>query len=93
MGKNIGKNISKHLSGKQSEKILDHAKKSTTDVLKTSSKRAIHKIAKATGDFIGKKIANEITKFSKTSQYNNSEIVTNENDKEIPKERYISSGE
>ena len=36
-----------------------------------------------------------ITKVSKTSQQNNSETVTNENDKEIPteipKERYISS--
>ena len=31
-----------------------------------------------------------ITEVSKNSQKNNSEIVTNENDKEIPKERYIS---
>ena len=29
-------------------------------------------------------------KFSKNLQQNNSEIVTNENNKEIPKERYIS---
>ena len=29
-------------------------------------------------------------KASKNSQQNNSEKVTNENDKEIPKERYIS---
>ena len=39
---------------------------------------------------IGNKIANRITKVSKNSQQNNSETVTNENDKEIPKERYIS---
>ena len=32
----------------------------------------------------------KITKFSKNSQQNDSETVTNENDKEIPKERYIS---
>ena len=32
----------------------------------------------------------KIIKFSKNSQKNNSETVTNENDKEIPKERYIS---
>ena len=32
----------------------------------------------------------KITKVSKNSQQNNSETVTNENDKEIPKERYIS---
>ena len=30
-------------------------------------------------------------KVSKKSQQNNSETVKNENDKEIPKERYISS--
>ena len=32
----------------------------------------------------------KIIKVSKNSQKNNSETVTNENDKEIPKERYIS---
>ena len=31
----------------------------------------------------------KITKVSKNSQQNSSETVTNENDKEIPKERYI----
>ena len=35
----------------------------------------------------------KITKVSKNSQQNNSETVTNENDKEIPKERYISPEE
>ena len=39
---------------------------------------------------IGNKAANRITKVSKNSQKNNSDTVTNENDKEIPKERYIS---
>ena len=33
----------------------------------------------------------KITKVSKSSQQNNSEKVTNENDKEITKERYIST--
>ena len=37
MGKNIGKNISKNLSSKYNQKLLDHAKKSATDALKTSS--------------------------------------------------------
>ena len=32
----------------------------------------------------------KITKFSKNSQQNNLETLINENDKEIPKERYIS---
>ena len=39
MGKNIGKNISKNLRGKYSQKLLDHAKKSATDPLKTSSQK------------------------------------------------------
>ena len=39
---------------------------------------------------IGNKIVNKITKVSKNSQQSNSEVVTNENEKEIPKERYIS---
>ena len=34
-----------------------------------------------------------MTKVSKTSPKNNSETVTNEHDKEIPKERYVSPKE
>ena len=55
MGKNIGKNISKTLSGKYRQKLLDHAKQSATDALKTSSKRVIRKTAETTGDLIGNK--------------------------------------
>ena len=40
---------------------------------------------------IGNKIAIRITKVSKDSREKNSEIVTNERDKEMPKERFISS--
>ena len=39
---------------------------------------------------IGNKIADKITKNSKNLQENTSEIVTNEHDKEIPKEGYAS---
>ena len=92
MVKNIGKNVSKNLSGKYSpgmlamrQKLLDHAKQSATDVLKTASKSAIQKTAEATGDLFGNKIANKIIKVSKNSQQKNSETVANENDKEIPK--------
>ena len=46
------------------------------------------KTAEATGDLIGNKIADRITKFS--SQQNNSETVTNSNDIDLPKEKYIS---
>ena len=46
----------------------------------------IQKIAEANGNLIGYKIADKITKVSK-----NLEKVTNENDKEISKERYMSA--
>ena len=47
------------------------------------------KTAKETDDLIGNKIANRVAGVSKNSQPNNLETVTNEHDKEIPKERYI----
>ena len=50
----------------------------------------IQKTAGATDDLIGNKIGDRIIKVSQNSQQNNSEVVTNENDKELPKERYIS---
>ena len=39
---------------------------------------------------IGNKIADKIRKVSKNLQQNNLETVTNEHDKEIPKEIYVS---
>ena len=53
--------------------------------------RVIQKTAEATSDLTPNKIANKITKVSRSSPQNNSETITNEHDKEIPKERYISS--
>ena len=41
---------------------------------------------------IGNKIANRVTKVSSSPQ-NNSETITNEHDKETPKERYITPEE
>ena len=38
MSKTIGKNISKDLTGKYSQKPLDHAKQSGADALKTTLK-------------------------------------------------------
>ena len=59
--------------------------------LKLFQKDQFKKTAEATGDLIGNKISNKITRALKNSQQNNSETVTYEDDKEIPKERYISS--
>ena len=79
MGKNIGINISKILSGKQSQKIFDHAKESATDPFKNAS------TVETAGDLIRNTIADKITKISKTSQQNNLEIFPNEDNKEKPK--------
>ena len=67
--KALVKNIS--LSGKYSQKVIDHVKQSATDVFKTALKKAIQKIAEATGDLIRNKINNKITKVSKSSPQNN----------------------
>ena len=61
----FAKNMGKSLSNKYGQKLLDSAKKSTTDAIKTASKRAIQKAAEATGDLIGNKIADKITSVSK----------------------------
>ena len=37
----FAKNIGKHLSNKYGQKLLDSVKKSTTDAIKTTSKKAI----------------------------------------------------
>ena len=88
MDKNIGKNISKSLSGKYSQK------ESTTDTLKTTSNIVTQKTADATGDLTDKSVEKlKITIVSKNSHQINSETVSNEHDKEIFKERYISSEE
>ena len=86
----FAKNMGKSSSSKYSQKLLDIAKKSTTDGIKTASKRAIQKTAEATGDLIGNKIADKITSISKKSSNNN-----NNDDVELTthKKRYISSEE
>ena len=57
----FAKNMSKSLSNKYSQKRFDSAKKSTTDAIKTASKRAIQKTAEASFDLIGNKVADKIT--------------------------------
>ena len=75
----FAKNIGRNMSNKYSQKLFDRCKKSTTDAIKTASKRAIQKIAEATGDLIVNKIADKITSASKN----------NLKERYIAKERYI----
>ena len=51
--------MGKSLSDKYGQKLLDTAKKYTTDAIKTASERAIQKTAEATGDLICNKIADK----------------------------------
>ena len=88
--------MGKTLSNKYGQKLLDSTKQSTTDAIKTASKREIQKGAEATGGLIGNKIADKITSFSKrksTQELNNNDEA--EEDKEITthKKRYISQEE
>ena len=88
----FARNMGKSLSSKYSQKILDTAKKSTTNAIKTASKRAIQKTAEATGDLIGNKIADKITSISKKPS-NNSSNVDDDVGLTTHKKRYISPEE
>ena len=77
--------FAKNMNNKYTQKFLDSAKTSTIDVIKTASKRAIQKTAEATGDLIENKIADKITNPSKKSSKG-----LQDDEKEIPKERYVS---
>ena len=72
--------FAKSMSNKYGKKLVDTAKKSATDEIKTASKRAIQKTAEATGDLVGNKIADKITSVSMDEDV---ELTTH-------KKRYIS---
>ena len=89
----FAKNIGKSLSNKYGQKLLDGAKKSTADAIKTASKRAIQKTAGASGDLIGNKIAKEITNASKKPArelHNNDETKEEDVETTTLRKRYIS---
>ena len=81
--------MGKNLSSKYGQTLLDSAKKSTTNAIKTPSKRSIQKTAEATADSIGNKIADKITSVSKKSSTRSLNNEAND-ESETPKERYIS---
>ena len=87
--------MGKSLSIKYGQKLLDSAKTSTTDAIKTDSKRAIQKTAEATGDVIGNKIADKITSVSKksTKELHNNDEREEDVEQVVPKKRYISPEE
>ena len=91
----FAKNMGKNSSNKYGQKLLDNAKKSTTDAIKSASKRAIQKAEEGNGDLIGNKIADKITSVSKKKS--TKELPNDETEVDIeiaiPKKRYISPEE
>ena len=82
--------FARSMSNKYGKKLVDTAKKSATDAVKTASKRAFQKTAEATGDLIGNKIADKITSVSKKKSNND-----DNNDVELTthKKRFLSPEE
>ena len=95
----FAKNMGKNLSNKFGQKLLDSAKRSTTDAIKTASTRVFKKTAEATGDLIGNKIADKITSVSKKSatELHSKELPNDETEEDVEiathKKRYISREE
>ena len=85
----FAKKLGKNLSSKYGQKLLNSSKKSTTDAIESASKRAIQKIAEATADLSGNKIADKITSVSKKFSTRSKNNEAND-ESETPKERYIS---
>ena len=83
------------MGNKYSQKLVDTAKKSATDAIRTASKRAIQNTAEATGDLFGNKIADKVTSASKKSlkKPHDEESSSTEVNNKISKERYISPKE
>ena len=58
--------FSRKFGDKSGKKLMDTATKTGIDAIKTASKRVVQKTAKATGDLIGKKIADKTISLVKT---------------------------
>ena len=93
--------MGKSLSNTFGQKRLDNAKKSTTDAIKSASKKAIQKTAEAAGDLIGNKIADKITSVSKKRNDDDDDDDDNNNNNNknedvkitAHKKRYVSPEE
>ena len=86
----FAKNMGKHLSNRNGHKLLDSAKKFATDAIKTASKRRIQETAEATGDLIGKKVADKTTSASTELNSKKSQTKLQNNKMEAPKKyQYI----
>ena len=83
--------FARSMSNKYGKKLVDTAKKSAADAIKTASKRAIEKSEEATGHLIGNKIVDKTTRVFKKKSNNNND----DDDAELTthKKRHISPEE
>ena len=60
--------LARKVGDKYGRKLIIDATKAGIDAAKTASKRVVQKIAEATGDLIGNKIADKITSVGKSKE-------------------------
>ena len=76
------------LGDRYGKKLIDTATKTGIDAAKTASKTVVQKAAEATGDLIGKKIADKITSVGKTKTKEKEKENTNKQEEiYIPPEK------
>ena len=81
--------FARSMSNKCRKKLVDTAKKSTTDAIKTTSKRIIQKTAEATVDLVGNKTADKITSVSKKKSTKKLPTIYKDAELSTHKKRYI----
>ena len=93
--KNIGNKYGKKIfdksidvSNKYGKKILDKSMDASKDFAKTAGKKVLHKSAEATGEMIGNKVADRITKSSRSkAQKEDDRIMEETQEIYIPPEK------
>ena len=92
--KNIGNKYSRKIvlvidvSNKYGRKILDKSMDAIKDFAKIAGKKVLHKIAEASGEMIGNKVADRITKSSRNkAQIENDRIMKETQETYIPSEK------
>ena len=85
--------FARSMGNKYGKKLVDTAKKSATDAIKTASKRAMQKTEEATGDLIGNKVADKLTGVSKKKSTKKLPTIAKDAELSTHKKIYISPEE
>ena len=90
IGNKYGKKIfdvSKSMKNKYGKKILDNSLSAGKDFAKISGKKVLTKSAEATGDLIGNKIADRITKSARNKEQKDDRIMEETQEIIIPQKK------